>query len=143
MANTDEQVQKLFAIVQQKKKEISKAEKPDWKTNCTFSYSRHGNDRINLQVTSDVDELINMLAFLIEKEKAFNEAKALLGVDNEFKWMGFTFEEWKYDIQTRLTKSQISKKKKELETLETRLNGLISPELKAKWELEEITKLLQ
>lgn len=143
MANTDEQVQKLFAIVQQKKKEISKAEKPDWKTNCTFSYSRHGNDRINLQVTSDVDELINMLAFLIEKEKAFNEAKVLLGVDNEFKWMGFTFEEWKYDIQTRLTKSQISKKKKELETLETRLNGLISPELKAKWELEEITKLLQ
>ena len=43
MKNTDEQVQKLFAIVQTKKKEISKAEKPDWKTNCSFSYTRNGN----------------------------------------------------------------------------------------------------
>lgn len=139
---TDKKVQEFFKVVQQKKAEIAKAEKPDWKTNCSFSYNKDSGSRINLQVVVDVEELVLILAFLIEKNQAFDKANALLGTDLEFKWMNFTFEDWKSDIQTRINKVQISKKRKELEALESRLDKLISPELKAQMELDEISKLL-
>jgi hypothetical protein len=139
---TDKKVQEFFKVVQQKKTEIAKAEKPDWKTNCSFSYNKDSGSRINLQVVADVEELVMMLAFLIDKNQSFDKAQSFLGTDLEFKWMGFTFNEWKSDIQTRINKVQISKKKKELEALESRLDKLISPELKAQMELDEISKLL-
>jgi hypothetical protein len=143
MADTDKKVQELFQIVQKKKAEISKLDKPNWMTNCSFSYSRNSNDRINIQTVSDVDELVNMLAFLIEKTKSHHEANFTLETTVPFKWMGFSFEDWKSDLQTRVNKIQIGSKKKELENLESRLNALISPELKAKLELDAITQLLE
>lgn len=143
MANqTDKQVQDLFKIVQTKKTEIAKAEKPNWITNCSFGYNKDSSSRSNIQVVADIEELIHILGFLIEKEKSFSAANKMLGTSVEFKWMGFTLEEWQADIQTRINKVQITKKKKELEALETRLDKLISPELKAEMELEEITKML-
>lgn len=143
MANqTDKQVQELFKIVQTKKTEIAKAEKPNWLTNCSFGYNKDSSSRSNIQVVADVEELVSILGFVIEKEKAFESAQQMLGTSEKFKWMGYSLEEWKTDIQTRINKIQISKKKKELESLESRLDKLISPDLKAQMELEEITKLL-
>lgn len=139
---TDKKVQEFFKIVQQKKAEIAKAEKPNWKTNCSFSYVKDSSSRINLQVVASVEELILILAFLIDKNQSFDKAQAILGTDLKFNWMGFTLEEWKSDIQTRVNKVQISKKKQELEALESRLDKLVSPELKAQMELDEISKLL-
>ena len=138
----DEQVQKLFAIVQAKKEEISKAEKPNWETNGTFGYDKYSASRINIHVTSDIEELVSILGHVIEKEKSFQSAQSILGTDATFKWMGFTLKEWQYDIQTRINKIQIKKKKDELETLERRLDSLVSPELKRQMELDEITKML-
>lgn len=143
MANqTDKQVQDLFKIVQTKKTEIAKAEKPNWQTNCSFGYNKDSSSRSNIQVVSDIEELISILGFIIEKERAFESAQTMLGTSEKFKWMGYSLEDWKTDVQTRINKIQISKKKKELEMLESRLDKLISPELKAQMELEEITKLL-
>lgn len=139
---TDKQVQDLFKIVQTKKAEIAKAEKPNWLTNCSFGYNKDSSSRSNIQVVADVEELVHILGFLIEKERAFEAAATALGANVEFKWMGFTLAEWQADIQTRINKIQITKKKKELEALETRLDKLISPELKAQMELDEITKML-
>jgi len=140
--NQDEQVQKLFQIVQSKKEEIKKAEKPNWETNGSFGYNKDSSSRINIHIVLEVEELVSILGFLIEKEKGFKEAQTILGTNAEFKWMGFTLKEWQSDIQTRINKVQISKKKKELETLEERLDKLISPELKRQMELDEITKML-
>lgn len=138
----DKKVQELFAIVQTKKAEIAKAEKPNWKTNCSFSYIKDSAARINLQVVADVEDLLSILAFLIEKNNSYEAANKLIGTNIEFKWMGFTLEDWTADIQTRVNKVQITKKKKELETLESRLDQLVSPELKRQMELDDITKLL-
>jgi hypothetical protein len=132
----------LFKIVQTKKAEIAKAEKPNWITNCSFGYNKDSSSRSNIQVVADVEELVSILGFLIEKEKAFTAANKVLGTSYEFKWMGFSLEDWQSDIQTRINKVQISKKKKELESLESRLDKIISPELKAQMELDEITKML-
>lgn len=139
---TDKLVQELFNVVQVKKEAIAKAEKPSWLTNCAFRYNKETSASINLQVCSDIEELLNILGFLIEKKNNFEEAQKLLNTSLTFKWLGFSFDQWLSDIKTRIDKIQINSKKKELEDLETRLDKLISPELKAKLELEEIQKLL-
>ncbi len=139
----DKQVQELFKIVQEKKSAIVKAEKPNWQTNCSFGYDKNSSSRLNIQVLSDVDELVEILAFLLRRKEYHEKASTLLLTNSDFKYLGFTFEQWKSDIQTRIDKIQISKKKQELEQLESRLNSLISPELKAEMELAEITKMLE
>lgn len=140
----DKTVQDLFAVIQKKKEVIAKAEKPNWKTNCSFGYIKDSpTGRVNLQVLNDVQELIHILGFLIEKEKAFAEAAKFLDVDAKFDWFGYTLDEWREDVQTRVNKIQIIDKKKTLEKLEARLNSLISPEFRAEMELAEITKMLE
>lgn len=143
MANTDKQVQDLIDLVKSKKAAISKAEKPDWKTNCSFAFNPDSTQRYNIQTVSDIDTLVSMLAWVIAREDSHNTAAKLLGVTSKFKWCGSSCDAWQSDIQSRVNKIQISKNKADLELLESRLDKLISPEMKAKMELEEITKLLE
>lgn len=138
----DKQVQELFKVVQTRKAEIAKAEKPNWITNCSFGYNKDSSSRVNIQVCSEAIELITMVAHLINAKNSFDEAQEILGTKIQFNWMGYTFNDWVTDIQTRINKIEITKKKKELEILETRLNGLISKEMRDQMELDEITKLL-
>lgn len=139
----DKLVQDLIKKSQEKKAEITKAEsKPKWETNCSFGYSKDSSSRTNLQTVTDTDEFINILAFLIEKQKSFNEAKEELVLEGEFKWMGFSFKEWKSDVLTRVNKITVTKKKKEFEEIEKRLNSLISTEMREELELEELQKML-
>ena len=77
-----------------------------------------------------------------EKRKAWDEAAKDLGVDMKFDWFGFSVEDWKSDLQTRINKIQITKKKAELEALESKLNLLISPEMRTQMEIDAISKEL-
>jgi len=143
MANErDKLVQELFQIVQTKKAAIAKAEKPNWLTNCAFRYSQYLPATINIQVCSDVDELVEILGFLWMRQNGFEEANEILFTSSKFSWCGFTFDQWVSDIKTRIDKIEISSKKKELESLEARLDKLISPELKEQMEIDEIKKIL-
>jgi hypothetical protein len=141
-SENDKLVQELLEVVQKKKAEISKAEKPNWLTNCAFRYSKDTPITTNIQVCSDVEELINILGFLIEKETNFNKAQEILGTSYTFNWFGYTIDEWTNDIRTRIHKIQINVKKKELEQLESRLEKLISSKLKTQMELADIKKSL-
>lgn len=143
MKETDKKTRALFEIVQKKKGEIKAAEKPQWKTNCAFYFTESPKDPFNLQITTDIGNLVRALAFLYEKEAAYKVAAKDLGVDIPFSWHGYSTEQWKVDIQARIDKIQIEKKKKELEALEKRLDAILSPELKAEMELEAITKELE
>ena len=138
----DEIVQELFDVIAAKKAEISKAERPNWITNGSFKYAKGSTESFNLQTITDINVFINALAFLIDREKSFNDASERLGVEDKFSWFGYSVDDWQSDFKTRITKIQIVSKKKELETLEGRLSKLISPELKRQMELEEITKAL-
>ena len=145
MENTqDEQVQKLFKIVQEKKAEIAKTEKPSWETTCSFRFNpTSAAEDTNIQTVNNVADLVRIAAFLIEKEAAHQKANEALGTSVKFNWIGFSLAAWLTDLKTRVNKVEIAKKKKELETLETRLNALVSPEMRRKMELEEITALLK
>mgnify|MGYP001270327641 CR=1 FL=1 len=139
MAETDKQTMDLIKKVQQQKAEIEKAERPNWITNCSFSYVEGSAKTVNLHVCRDVREMVCIAAFLKDREKSYDAASKELGVEAPpFQWDGFTVKDWMSDIKTRIDKVQIESKKKKLETLEARLNKIVSPELRAKMELEAI-----
>ena len=139
MAETDKQTMDLIKKVQQQKAEIEKAERPNWITNCSFSYVEGSAKTVNLHVCRDVREMVCIAAFLKDREKSYDTASKELGVEAPpFQWDGFTVKDWMSDIKTRIDKVQIESKKKKLETLEARLNKIVSPELRAKMELEAI-----
>jgi hypothetical protein len=142
---TDQKTLDLITEVNRQKAEITKIEKPNWRTNCSFSYieGRKG-DAVNLHVESDVRSLICIAAFLQEKEASYQAAALTLGVESppHFSWDGFNVADWLEDIKMRINKIQIASKKKKLETLEARLNAIISPELRASLELEAIASEL-
>ena len=144
MATIDQkQVQELFDVVQRQKAEISKAEKPTWQTNCSFGFDKSTSSRTNLRTVSDVNDLVNILAFLLGKERDINEANQILGVTTEFEWFGFSKTDWVSDLKTRASQITLSKRKKELEEYEIRLNRLVSKEVREQMELAEIMKGLQ
>lgn len=141
MATIDQaQVQQLFEVVQAQKAEISKAEKPNWLTNCSFSYDRNSSNRINLRTVSDVNELAHIMAHIVGKERDMQEANKLLGINAEFEWMGFSKDDWARDIKTRVNQILLTQRKKELEDYEVRLNRLVSKEVREQMELAEIMK---
>ena len=142
MSTQDEKVQKLFEKVQAKKADIAKAERPNWETNCAFRADPDSSKSVNIQIVSKVKDLVAIMSFLLREESFHKKACDELGVDVKFEWNGFTIDQWKADLKSRAHKIDISKQKKELEALETRLNALVSPEMKAQMELDEITKIL-
>lgn len=139
---TDEKTLKMIEQVAKQKKEIEKAERPNWITTCSFSYTENPAQATNLHIEQNVRNLILIAAFLGEKELSYNAASQALGIDDppKFTWQGYSSFEWYEDIKTRVNKIQIGAKKKKLEALETRLNAIISPDLRAQLELEAIER---
>ena len=135
-------VKQLFEKVQTQKAEISKAEKPNWATNCSFGYDESSSARINLKTISDTRELSKILAFILNEERNITEANQILGLDTEFVWLGFSKEAWINDIKARVSTLLLGKKKKDLENYELRLNSLVSKEVRDQMELEAIMKAL-
>lgn len=141
--DVDSQVQALIKLVQEKKGEIQDAEKPQWITNCAFSYIP-GEKVRNIATVTSIHELVDMLAFLLNKQDYFIDAAKELGIASKtFKWLGYSVSEWLHDFTLRINKININVKRKELEKLEKRLDEIISPELKRKMEIEKITNELK
>jgi hypothetical protein len=144
MNEQDQKIRKLWETAQTKKNEIAKIEKKaSWETNCSFKYGDGLSDSFNIQTVSDPAVFVAALAFLNNKEESFEAAAKELGVTvSKFKWAGYSVEDWKTDFLSRIAKVTLSTKKKELDTLQKRLDSLISPELRRTLELEEIEKEL-
>lgn len=140
---SDELVMQLFEKVKDKKREIAFSERPSWLTSCTLGTNPDSLlDRMNIQTVTDINKLLDIYGFLLMKEDFWMKAGKELGVVHVFKWMGFSIESWKTDIQSRIAQINLTVKRKELETLETRLNGLVTLEQRRELELKEISKLL-
>lgn len=139
--NTDDQILKLINEVKTRKAEIAKLEKPNWKTNCSFSYVQDSlQNSTNLHVESNISKLVSILAFLVVSERNYNTVSKDFNIDApDFQWNGYSVADWTEDIKLRIEKINITTKRKKLDELECRLSGIITPELKAKLELEAIT----
>lgn len=139
---TDTKTLELINEINRRKAEIAKAERPNWATNCSFTMPGEGTT--NLHVESDIRKLVGFVAFLRERERAYNEAAKELGVDAPpYQHGGFTATDWIEDLKTRINKIQIAAKRSSLEILEKRLNAIISPELRAELELKAIEEAMK
>ena len=141
--NTDQIVLELLNKVEEKKKQIGNAERPSWITNCSFGYNADANARINLQVVRELETLVEIHAFLTAKDNAFSASLVTLKLTEKevpFKHLGFTYDQWIADIQTRINQLRIKAKKDELAVLEARVNALVSPEQRRAIELEKLVK---
>lgn len=139
----DKMIQELLPKIQEIKDQIAKAnEKPSWKTNCSFAYRRDAtvHDKINIQVISDVEVALEILAFLIVKKESHDKACIELGQQTEFKWFGFTLSEWQSDLKTRIDKMQLINKTEKLKKMEARFEALMSPDLKNQIEFDNLMK---
>lgn len=144
MTKLDDKVKLLFDTVQEKKLAIEQAEKPCWETSCLFGFSANSaHDRNDIRTLTDLRKIVDMYAFLIDRKEKSEKSAKELNVEYEFSWLGFKIDEWKKDFQTRVNQISIKEKVKELAEIESRLNAIISPELKAKMELEAISNLLE
>jgi len=138
----DEIIVDLQKLISEKKSKISKITNSTYLTNQSFKETTNSTSR-NLNTVTDSNEIVEILAILLQKANAHAEAATRLGVKaSEFKHQGYTLNEWETDLKTRLNKISISSEKKKLADLEARLAALESPELKAQRELDDIMNAL-
>jgi len=138
----DAVIKELMAKVEQQKAGLGKKEKTTLQTNGIFKFD--SSNFFNLNTVSDPSKLVEALAHLIAKEKAFEEAKERLLVTKiDFKWDGYTVNEWESDFQTRISIIEWDNKKRQLDETKKRLSQLVSEDARTEMELEEIQKLLK
>ncbi len=141
----DKKTLALIAEVKRRKEEIAQSERPTWRTNCSFSFSEgKQNDTVNLHVERDIQTLLKIVGFVNGKREEYEYAATVLGVENApaFTWNGYSFDDWAADVKLRIGRVQLVAKRAKLQELETRLNAVVSPELRQQMELEAIEKEL-
>jgi hypothetical protein len=145
-ASSDKATLALIEEVKRRRAEIAKADRPQWLTNSAFSFVEGMSSQvINLKVVSNIRDLIMIAAFLKERETHYAGAAKELGVESPpaFTWNGFSVSDWIEDLKTRIAKIQIATKQQKLAALESRLEAVISPELRRDMELAEIAAALE
>jgi hypothetical protein len=140
MTPIDQKVIALQQKVEEKKKKISQAERPVWKTNCVIVTDRATK---NLQTINSISECVELYAGILAKGQAFDEAAKQLDVKESFSFGGFSLKQWQEDFKTRAAMISIVKEKQKLRDLELALESLESSELKQKKVLEGIEKALE
>jgi len=141
----DAEVLAMFKKVQEMKLRLEKSEKPCWQTNRMFRYSDNSaHGAVDIGGITDPRKLVEMLAFLSDRESSYNSAAAELGLETKpFKWLGFTKEEWKSDLSTRVEQLRSSETKKTLGVAEQRLSAILSPEMKQQLEMEAVSAMMK
>lgn len=137
----DELIEEMISVLQVKKAEILKAEKPKWETNCSFKTST--GETKNLNVINDEAEITSFLADLIRLKDSHEKAAVILNSKQEFKWCGFTYQEWEADFKTKIFKIQLTQRKKEVENLQEALDKQISKEKREQMEFDALQKTFQ
>lgn len=115
--------------VKQAKKALKGIENKSFKTSCRFKFNptAYDNNGIPIDTVTDVTLLLNIAAFLIEKEEYYQKAIKHFGIGNEefsvpvFKWNGYNKEDWLEDINLRL---QLIHHKERLDMLKEAENEL-------------------
>ena len=137
----DERVALLFAKLQAKQAEVANAERPQYITAGFFRFSTR-DEQIDIKTARDERKLVEILAFLKEREESFAKAATDLGVEASFTWLGFTTEDWFKDLKTRVSGLQIAKRRAELKDLEERVNAVMTPELRREMEMKALEATL-
>lgn len=144
----DQRVLDLYNKTKELKAEIETISKPKWKTKGTFKYnpsSNNSGDVLFIQTITEVRDLLMIIAYLKSLKDAYESTDLkfiLTGELPKFTWQEYSYSDWYEDIKARIALIEIHKKRSNLNSLETRLNGLLSQEQRRELELAEIEKEL-
>lgn len=143
--SVDQAVLDLLVKVDKKKKEIAKLKvRPVWKTSCTFGRDPNSTqDRTNIQTVRETRKLVEIYAFLTSQQSGLENAALELGVDFDGTWLNYSISDWKEDLKTRASQLSIESKQKELDTLDDRVNRLVSPDQRRVMELKALQQMLE
>lgn len=137
-SKSDELVLKLLNKVEAKKKEIGQCERPQWLTNCAFTFP-DTNKVVNIQ-TADLATLCFLTGYLEYRTSLLLGGAKILKVQVSTDFNGYPATDWLTDLATRANQIQIKTKKEELAELEKRVNSLVSPEQRREMELTKLAK---
>lgn len=100
------------------------------KTNLEFKWNIHSPNSIRIDKTDDVRLLIGMLGYIKHQEERYELAAKDLKLENypAFDWCGYTYEDWKHDINIRVTILNSEKELKELSNAKKELEGFLTKE---------------
>jgi hypothetical protein len=139
----DQKILDLFNVINKQKQEVEQAElevKQSWKTKCSIEVDWTSTP-INIQTINE-QGVHRVHADLLMKHEYYKKSCDILGCGAEFKWGGYSLEDWQQDLKKRLAVIQVRTKKDNLAELEKRLNSIVSPEQKRQMELDAITSQL-
>ncbi len=143
MSQIDNEINQLFAVLEQQRVAVQKAEKEikrSWLTTC--HYETILGKSIALQVLKTEDDVIKVMSDLVYQHTNIQTAATELGIEKKILINGFSYEDWKHDLQKRLAQLQIQGQKDKLSKLEKRLEGVESPEQKRQKEINALKKEL-
>lgn len=142
----DARIEKLLAVIEQKKKEIEQVDKPNYITNRLILNSALGGNvqgEFSLSPITDTPTLIALLAHLKLLKAAFDDICAKNNIKAEFKVnKQYSFSEIEHDIIAQAKKQDIASLKSALRDKEKLLNSLMSEDVKKRKELDELEKEL-
>ncbi len=140
---TDTQVLELLNRVAVAKADVRTTEAladREWKTNCSFSFNWTGTDTKNIQTMTPA-EVFKAAQWLKLVSQAGELVEIDCGVPTDL-WHGTPIKHWESDLAKRIARIGLAAKQAKLNTIEATLNTLISPELRAKIELERISQAI-
>ena len=138
------QIRALYTKVQEQKLALENAAKGTYCTDGMFKFGSN-TPEINIKTVRQVDKLVEMLSFMIDKNKSNDKACDILGVTStEFTWCGASIENWIVDFKTRIAQINTVDQKQKLAKAEAQLETFKNqdPEFFASIELEKISQLL-
>lgn len=143
--NTDEAALSLLRDIARRKKEINQAETGKVRTPGVVTLYGVQHNVLVVPSSDDISNLILITAMLRRLEEDYAQASTVLGVERppELKLNGFTVADWLHDVQLRVTKHQLRAKREKLAALEARASAILTPETKARLELEALQAELE
>ena len=137
----DSKIVELIKIVEHQKNDVLNSEKESkrgWKTNCSLNIIGFPQP-LNIQ-TASIDNVVKAYGMLLTVFSNTGDAAKYLDVQVPSTYDGYSLEDWVDDFKKRVAVIQLKTKKEKLNSLEDRLNGIVSPETRRQMELEIIMK---
>lgn len=148
MSNNDEKIKELMKVVESKRNSIGKKPKTTWKTNGIFIYDTNRLNavlgrRLNLNNVYNKNDLVEALAYLLNRSLVISEASKILGMDNStFTHSNYQLEDWVSDFKLRISQIDWENEKRKLDNLEKQLESLISEDVRTEMVLEKIESII-
>ena len=131
----DEKIMQLKFQIGEKKKNLKTKKRFTPLTNCSIEID---GVRLNLQVLNK-ENLIHLLV----KLNSYLLSAVDLGLEDEYKYSGYSIDQWITDIKLKLDILKYDEEDKKLKELERKLENMLSSEKKVALAIDEIESMIK